>query len=76
MPSSFKNLKETRYYTSLDDSKGRAYSFVVVGYNLELEAFEIMSSWGPGWASDGFLWLGFEDFGKMAINGFVMVPAK
>ena len=74
VPETFKNLKETRFYTSLNDARDRIYSFVVVGYNLELEAFEVLSSWGPGWASDGYLWIGFEDFGTMAENGFVMVP--
>ena len=74
VPDGFKNLKETRFYTSLNDARDRTYSFVVVGYNLELEAFEILSSWGPGWASDGYLWIGFDDFGEMAENGFVMVP--
>ncbi len=74
VPTDFKNLKDTRFFTSLNDSKERTYSFVVVGYNLELESFEVMSSWGPGWASDGYLWIGFEDFGEMAQNGFVMVP--
>lgn len=74
VPENFKNLKETHFYTSLNDARDQTYSFVVVGYNLELEAFEIMSSWGSGWASDGYLWIEFEDFGKMAVNGYVMVP--
>ena len=76
VPEDFKNLKATRFYTSLNNDRDRTYSFVVVGYNLELEAFEILSPWGPGWASDGYLWVGFEDFAEMAENGFVMVPVK
>ncbi len=76
VPTDFKNLKKTRFYTSLNDSKDRTYSFVVVGYNLELEAFEVMGSWGASWASDGYLWLGFDDFGEMAQNGYVMVPGS
>lgn len=74
VPNEFKNLKKTRFYTSLNDAQDKTYSFVVVGYNLELEAFEILSSWGASWASDGYLWVGFEDFAKMAQNGYVMVP--
>lgn len=76
VPAEFKHLKKTRFYTSLNDKRDLSYSFVVVGYNLELEAFEIMSSWGAGWANDGYLWVGFEDFAEMAENGFVMVPVK
>ena len=74
VPADFKRLKKTRFYTSLNNARDKTYSFVVVGYNLELEAFEILSSWGSGWASDGYLWVGFEDFAEMAENGFVMVP--
>ncbi len=74
VPVDFRKLKDTRFYTSLNDSKDRTYSFVVVGYNLELEAFEVMGCWGSGWASDGYLWIGFDDFGEMATNGYVMVP--
>ncbi|MEO1261952.1 MAG: C1 family peptidase [Bacteroidota bacterium] len=74
VPGDFKRLKKTRFYTSLNDARDKKYSFIVVGYNLELEAFEILSSWGSGWASDGYLWVEFEDFGEMAQNGFVMVP--
>ena len=74
VPNEFRNLKKTRFYTSLNDAQDRSFSFVVVGYNLELEAFEILSSWGATWASDGYLWVGFEDFAKMAQNGYVMVP--
>ncbi len=76
VPREFKNLKKTRFYTSLNDDRDRTYSFVVVSYNLELEAFEILSSWGSSWASDGYLWVGFEDFADMVVNGYVMVPAN
>ena len=74
VPDDFKRLKKTRFYTSLNDARDRSYTFVVVGYNLELEAFEVLSSWGANWASNGYLWVGFEDFGQMAVNGYVMVP--
>ena len=74
VPKDFKNLKKTRFYTSFNNELIRKYSFVVVGYNLELEAFEVLSSWGAGWANDGYLWVGFEDFAEMVVNGYVMVP--
>lgn len=74
VPESFDQLKETRFYTSLNTERSKVLPFVVVGYNLDLEAFEILSSWGPSWASDGYLWIDFDDFGKMAEHGYVMVP--
>ena len=74
VPEEFNNLRKTRFYTSLNEARQRSFAFVVVGYNLELEAFEILSSWGPDWASDGYLWISFEDFGEMAQDGYVMVP--
>lgn len=75
VPDGFENIKNTRFWTSVGAPGERVLSFLVVSYNLELEAFEILSSWGREWASNGYLWVDFDDFGKMAQNGYVMVPA-
>lgn len=76
VPKGFENLRDTRFWTAIgNDTTGQTLPFLVVSYNLELEAFEVLSAWGPDWASNGYLWVDFDDFGEMAQNGFVMVPA-
>ena len=75
VPDGFEDIKDTRFWTSIGAPGDRVIPFLVVSYNLELEAFEILSSWGREWASNGYLWVDFDDFGDMVQNGFVMVPA-
>ncbi|TAK36954.1 MAG: hypothetical protein EPO28_12795 [Saprospiraceae bacterium] len=74
VPEGFEDIKGTRFWTSIGTPGERVIPFLVVGYNLELEAFEILGSWGPEWASNGYLWVDFDDFAGMVENGFVMVP--
>ena len=40
------------------------HAMCVVGYDDEQYggAFEIMNSWGVGWAAGGFIWIKYEDF--------------
>lgn len=76
VPKDFAGLRDTRFWTAIGkDKESQIMPFLVVSYNLELESFEVLSAWGPDWASNGYLWIDFEDFGKMAQNGYVMVPA-
>lgn len=73
VPANFRTVKDIRFWTASDEGE-ITLPFVVVSYNLDLEAFEIQSSWGTSWGSDGYLWIDFDDFGEMAKNGYVMVP--
>jgi Papain family cysteine protease len=80
VPRAFEKVNNTRFWTSIgsqDDPNGTGQimlPFMVVGYNLELEAFEVVSSWGTEWGTNGYLWLDFDDFGELAQNGYVLVP--
>ncbi|MCB0520767.1 MAG: C1 family peptidase [Lewinellaceae bacterium] len=74
-PDGFEKITDTRFWSSLGKDFNNVLPFMVVGYNLELEAFEVLSAWGPEWGSDGYLWVDFDDFGEIAQNGYVMVPA-
>lgn len=47
---------------------------VVVGYNENEEAFEVMSTWGTNWGANGYIWIKYDDFGKLAQNGYVLIP--
>ncbi len=74
VPEGFEKITNTKFWTSIGEPFNKTFSFLVVSYNLDLEAFEIQSSWSREWGIDGYLWVDFSDFGKMAQNGFVMVP--
>jgi len=50
--------------------------FVVVAYDDDLEAFQLMSTWGKQWGLNGHAWINYKDFGKEAVNGYVLVPME
>lgn len=52
------------------------HAMVVVGYDDGKKAFEIMNSWGRGWANDGFVWVRYEDFSKYCKYAFELVLEK
>ncbi|MCF8244834.1 MAG: C1 family peptidase [Saprospiraceae bacterium] len=75
VPRSFQKVANTRFWSAIGSTADQVtLPFMVVGYNLELEAFEIVSSWGTEWGTNGYLWIDFDDFGEIAQNGFVLVP--
>lgn len=53
---------------------GERFSFLVVGFDEQSERFELMSCWGTDWGNAGYIWMKYEDFGKFAYNGYVLVP--
>lgn len=55
-------------------SASKVYPLIIVGYDADQQAFEAMSCWGRNWGIDGYIWISYDDFGKYASNGYVMVP--
>ena len=49
---------------------------VAVSYNEEKEAFELLSALGSNWGKDGYMWISYDDFGKLAQDAYVMVPLE
>jgi hypothetical protein len=75
VPRSFEKVSNTRFWSSIGEKEEQVLlPFMIVGYNLELEAFEVLSSWGTEWGSNGYLWVDFDDFGELAQSGYVLVP--
>ncbi len=74
IPANFINLKDTKYWVPHHPKTFLSHPFIVVGFDQDLESFEISSSWGKDWGKSGYLWVKFEDFGKYAVNAYVMVP--
>jgi hypothetical protein len=52
----------------------KLYPMVVVGFDENAQAFEVLSCWGSQWGDGGYAWISYDDFGKNAVNGYVMVP--
>jgi hypothetical protein len=50
------------------------YPLVVVGFNEDKQAVEVMSAWGSAWGRAGYVWIPYEDFGNLAVNGYVLIP--
>ena len=68
-----KTLAGQRTYRP-EGNASEQYPFIVVGYDEEAEAFELRSCWGRNWADGGYVRISFDDFGKYAVNGYVLVP--
>lgn len=72
----FKKLRQTRIWNAVDGDKTAAGTqyVVVVGYDENRKMVEVLNSWGREWASGGYVWISYEDFGNLASNGFVLLP--
>lgn len=51
------------------------FPFIVVGYDEGRNALELMSTWGSTWGNSGYIWVSYDDFGKYATDGYVMIPS-
>lgn len=76
VPSDFRSLTNTRFYAFDGNATDEVLPFIVVSYNIQLEAFEILSAWGREWGHNGYLWVDFDDFATLAQYGYVMVPRR
>lgn len=65
----------TRYLKSVRPGTTKS-SLLVVGYDENAEAFELMSTWGSAWGHNGYIYMKYEDFGKLAVNGYVLIPEE
>ncbi|MFZ2899969.1 MAG: C1 family peptidase [Saprospiraceae bacterium] len=62
------------WYPQIGDPKpvNKGHAMVVVGYDDGIGAFEVMNSWGEGWANGGFIWIKYEDYAKHVRYAFEM----
>lgn len=47
------------------------HALCVVGYDEYRKAFEVMNSWGTGWANDGYIWIEYDDYARYAKYGYI-----
>ena len=48
------------------------HALVVMGYDDSRKAFELMNSWGKGWANGGYVWIGYDDFAHYCKYAYLM----
>ncbi|MEL7021826.1 MAG: C1 family peptidase [Bacteroidota bacterium] len=72
---SFMALKNTRYWTPSANMTASepTETVIAVGYDEDLEAFELMSFRGASWGNAGYIYIDYEDFGKYVAAGYVLV---
>lgn len=52
------------------------HAMVVVGYDDDKQAFEIMNSWGTKWGNDGFIDYHYASFQKYCAQAYEMIPSS
>lgn len=70
----FPNLTDIRTYEPSRAQGTVNHTLLVVGFDENMQAFEVQSSWGSGWANNGYLWISYNDLANHATNGYVMIP--
>lgn len=51
----------------------RTHTLLVVGFDETAGAFEVQSCWGYNWGQNGYALIRFDDFDRVALNGYVLV---
>lgn len=72
---SFLTLKNTRYWTpaATTANSTTTETVIAVGYDEDLEAFELLTFRGTGWGNNGYIYVDYDDFGNYVEEGFVLV---
>lgn len=62
--------KEKELEENWKDEGGHALT--IVGYNDDLQAFEVVNSWGTSWANKGFIWMPYQYFNEICFEAYEM----
>lgn len=52
------------------------HAMLVVGYDDDKEAFEVINSWGPQWNDDGYGWIGYDFWPSFVREAYVATDRK
>lgn len=63
----------TNAYTT-DTPTGETHFLTVVGYDGDTETFELRGLFGRHWADAGHVRISYDDFGRLAGTGYVLIP--
>lgn len=70
--ASFPTLRTGQYGT--EQPSGEEHFLTVVGYDATTETFELRGLFGRFWADAGYVRVGYDDFGRLAQMGYVLIP--
>lgn len=70
----FKSIKNKVFWTPNQAAAASIQTVVIVGYDEDMKAFEIMGARGSDWGINGYLLVDYDDFEKFSKNAFVLVP--
>jgi len=76
VPANFPEIRRMKTWEGGGDKPETLHPFLVTSYMESSGMFELMGAWGPEWGHNGCLWVKYDDFARMAENGFVIVPAE
>ena len=48
----------------------------MIGYDGDAETFELRSSLGRNWGNGGYVTMTYDDFGDLALTGYVLIPKE
>ena len=71
----FRNLRQVRIWNASDGDKtpSGTHFLVAVGYNEDSKTVELLNSWGREWGNAGYIRMSYDDFGALAVNGYVLL---
>lgn len=58
-------------YTQRSGASRGGHAMVVVGFDDNRSAFKLINSWGRNWGENGFGWIDYTTFRRMARQGYV-----
>lgn len=70
--ATFSTLRTNAYTTATPS--GETHFLTVVGYDGNSETFELRGLFGRHWADAGYVRMSYDDFGRLATTGYVLIP--
>jgi hypothetical protein len=70
--ATFTDLRSNSYTTTAPT--GETHFLTVVGYDGETNSFELRGLFGRHWADAGYVSISYDDFGRLAQTGYVLIP--
>lgn len=76
VPNDFEEFKNEELLLAEKSMTTETAPFVVVGYDENAKTVELLGTYGSAWGDNGYLEVSYDDFGEMAVKGFVLVPER
>lgn len=72
---SFMKVGADGIWNGAEDKQYGYHALTIVGYDDKVNggSFEIMNSWGTGWANKGFVWVSYKDMEKHCAGAYALI---